>query len=227
MRTVNGKTDRVVIVGAGLSGLSAALQLAGRGRAVTVVERGEHPGGRVGRADIGGYRIDTGPTVLTMPDIIDDAFAAVGRSLAECLPIDPVAPAYHASFADGSALGADVVVFSAGIRPQDSLARDAGLECGPRGGIVVDEHCRSSDPDVHAIGECALYDGRIFGLVAPGYRMAEAAARPPPQLEEAGESAAVEPCTAVVEPDRVRGRIRSMVGPWPPWPPWPPLKEKL
>ena len=83
MRTVNGKTDRVVIVGAGLSGLSAALQLAGRGRAVTVVERGEHPGGRVGRADIGGYRIDTGPTVLTMPDIIDDAFAAVGRSLAE------------------------------------------------------------------------------------------------------------------------------------------------
>ena len=58
MRTVNGKTDRVVIVGAGLSGLSAALQLAGRGRAVTVVERGEHPGGRVGRADIGGYRID-------------------------------------------------------------------------------------------------------------------------------------------------------------------------
>ncbi|MEC9323977.1 MAG: phytoene desaturase family protein, partial [Actinomycetota bacterium] len=104
MRTVNGKTDRVVIVGAGLSGLSAALQLAGRGRAVTVVERGEHPGGRVGRADISGYRIDTGPTVLTMPDIIDDAFAAVGRSLAECLPIDPVAPAYHASFADGSAL---------------------------------------------------------------------------------------------------------------------------
>ncbi len=104
MRTVSGKTDRVVIVGAGLAGLSAALQLAGRGRAVTVVERGEHPGGRVGRADIVGYRIDTGPTVLTMPDIIDDAFAAVGRSLAECLPLDPVAPAYHASFADGTAL---------------------------------------------------------------------------------------------------------------------------
>lgn len=104
MRTVKGRTDRVVVVGAGLSGLSAALQLAGRGRAVTVVERGEHPGGRVGRADIGGYRIDTGPTVLTMPDIIDDAFSAVGRSLAECLPLDPVAPAYHAEFADGSAL---------------------------------------------------------------------------------------------------------------------------
>ena len=93
-------------------------------------------------------------------------------------PRGEILPANHeaALFADGSALGADVVVFSAGIRPQDSLARDAGLECGPRGGIVVDEHCRSSDPDVHAIGECALYDGRIFGLVAPGYRMAEAAA---------------------------------------------------
>ena len=69
MRSVDGRTDRVVIVGAGLSGLSAALQLAGRGRAVTVVERGDHPGGRVGRADIAGYRLDTGPTVLTMPDI--------------------------------------------------------------------------------------------------------------------------------------------------------------
>jgi len=67
MRTVDGRTDRVVIVGAGLSGLSAALHLAGRGRNVTVVERGDHPGGRVGRTDIAGYRLDTGPTVLTMP----------------------------------------------------------------------------------------------------------------------------------------------------------------
>jgi len=104
MRTVTGKTDRVVVVGAGLSGLSAAMQLAGRGRAVTVLERGAHPGGRVGRADVAGYRLDTGPTVLTMPDIIDDAFAAVGESLADCLPLDPVHPAYQAEFADGSGL---------------------------------------------------------------------------------------------------------------------------
>ncbi len=104
MRTVSGRTDRVVVVGAGLSGLSAALQLAGRGRAVTVVERGAHPGGRVGRADIKGYRIDTGPTVLTMPDIIDDAFAAVGDSLAARLTLDPVQPAYDARFADGTSL---------------------------------------------------------------------------------------------------------------------------
>ena len=73
MRTVGGRTDRVVVVGAGLSGLSAALQLAGRGRSVTVVERENFPGGRMGRLDVRGYRLDTGPTVLTMPDIIEDA----------------------------------------------------------------------------------------------------------------------------------------------------------
>lgn len=104
MRALQGNTDHVVVVGAGLSGLSAAMQLAGRGRRVTVLERGDHPGGRVGRADVNGYRLDTGPTVLTMPDIIDDAFAAVGESLADTLAMDPVHPAYHAKFADGSAL---------------------------------------------------------------------------------------------------------------------------
>ena len=104
MRTVDGRTDRVVIVGAGLSGLSAALQLAGRGRNVTVVERGDHPGGRVGRADIAGYRLDTGPTVLTMPDIIDDAFGAVGETLTDRLELQSVHPAYRAMFADGSTL---------------------------------------------------------------------------------------------------------------------------
>ncbi|OBG21287.1 phytoene dehydrogenase [Mycolicibacterium celeriflavum] len=104
MRTVGGSTDHVVVVGAGLAGLSAALQLAGRGRTVTVVERGQHPGGRVGRMDIGGYRLDTGPTVLTMPDIIDDAFAAVGETVSDRLDLVDVDPAYRASFADGSTL---------------------------------------------------------------------------------------------------------------------------
>jgi phytoene desaturase len=104
MRTVGANTDRVVVVGAGLSGLSAALQLAGRGAAVTVVEREAHPGGRMGRLDIDGYRIDTGPTVLTMPDILDEAFAAVGDSLADRVDLLPVDPAYRASFADGTGL---------------------------------------------------------------------------------------------------------------------------
>lgn len=104
MRSVSGRTDRVVVVGAGLSGLSAALYLAGSGRSVTVVERADHPGGRMGRADISGYRLDTGPTVLTMPEIIDDAFGAVGESLAQRLELQPLHPAYRALFADGSAL---------------------------------------------------------------------------------------------------------------------------
>jgi phytoene desaturase len=99
---VGPKSDHVVVVGAGLAGLAAALHLAGRGRAVTVVERGQTPGGRAGRLDIAGYRLDTGPTVLTMPDIIDDTFAAVGESLDDRLKLLPVSPAYRASFADGS-----------------------------------------------------------------------------------------------------------------------------
>ena len=104
MHTVQGPTDHVVVVGAGLAGLSAALQLAGRGRSVTVVERYGFPGGRMGQADIRGYRIDTGPTVLTMPDIIEEAFAAVGASMADHLELALVDPAYRATFADGSAL---------------------------------------------------------------------------------------------------------------------------
>lgn len=81
------------------------------------------------------------------------------------------------SLSDGSSLATDLVVFSAGVRPRDQLARDCGLTVGGRGGVVVDEECRSSDPAVFAIGECALAsDGRVYGLVAPGYEMAQTAA---------------------------------------------------
>ncbi|MFE4535865.1 nitrite reductase large subunit NirB [Streptomyces scopuliridis] len=77
------------------------------------------------------------------------------------------------ALSDGSSLDTDLVVFSAGVRPRDQLARDVGLTVGERGGIVVDERCRTSDPAVFAIGECALAsDGRVYGLVAPGYEMA-------------------------------------------------------
>ncbi|MDB4980302.1 MAG: NAD(P)H-dependent nitrite reductase, large subunit, partial [Myxococcales bacterium] len=77
-------------------------------------------------------------------------------------------------FTDGGALVADIVVFSAGIRPNDALARAAGLEIGERGGIVVDKHCRSTnDESVFAIGECASWMNRTYGLVAPGYKMAK------------------------------------------------------
>ena len=79
------------------------------------------------------------------------------------------------SFADGEELETDLIVFSAGIRPQDELARSSDIEIGPRGGIVVNNNCQTSDPDIYAIGECALWDQRIFGLVAPGYQMAQVA----------------------------------------------------
>src|SRR5438876_4689540 len=80
-------------------------------------------------------------------------------------------------FADGTHLESDLIVFSAGIRPRDELARATGLAVGERGGVQIDSRCRTSNPDVYAIGECALWQGRIFGLVAPGYQMAEVAAR--------------------------------------------------
>lgn len=80
-------------------------------------------------------------------------------------------------FADETHLDTDMIVFSAGIRPYDQLGRKAELEIGERGGIVVDYHCRTSDSDIYAIGECASYGNFIYGLVAPGYRMAEVAAQ--------------------------------------------------
>ncbi len=79
------------------------------------------------------------------------------------------------AFADGGELETDMIVFSAGIRPYDQLAKAAGLKVGERGGIIIDYNCRTSDKDIFAIGECALWGGRILGLVAPGYRMAEVA----------------------------------------------------
>ena len=76
-------------------------------------------------------------------------------------------------FADGESLETDIVLFSVGIRARDDLAGQVGLKLGPRGGIVIDNNCLTSDPDIYAIGECALHDGMIYGLVAPGYAMAQ------------------------------------------------------
>lgn len=75
-------------------------------------------------------------------------------------------------FADGEVLETDLVIFSAGIRPRDEIARACGLKLGARGGINIDNQCKTSDPDVYAIGECAVWNDQVFGLVAPGYNMA-------------------------------------------------------
>jgi nitrite reductase (NADH) large subunit len=76
-------------------------------------------------------------------------------------------------FSDDTTIDVDMLVISAGIKPRDELAKQAGLEVGPRGGIVVNEKLQTTDKSVYAIGECALYNGMIYGLVAPGYEMAD------------------------------------------------------
>ena len=123
MRTVPTPTDRVVVVGAGLAGLSAALRLAGAGREVTVVERDDVPGGRAGLLELDGYRFDTGPTVLTMPDLIADALDCVGERLSDWLELEPVDPLYRAFFPDGSTL--DV------LADRDAMAEEVRRVCGP------------------------------------------------------------------------------------------------
>jgi phytoene desaturase len=124
MRQVAGRTDHVVVVGAGLGGLSAALRLAGAGRRVTVVEREDEPGGRAGLLSHDGYAFDTGPTVLTMPGLIADAFDAVGEDLDDWLTLDPVRPLYRAQFADGSSLDVHSCV--------DAMTEEVSTVCGSR-----------------------------------------------------------------------------------------------
>jgi phytoene desaturase len=129
VRTVPGKTDRVVIVGAGLAGLSAALRLAGAGREVTVLEREDVPGGRNGLLEVaspsggGTYRFDTGPTVLTMPDLIADALDCVGEKLEDWLELEPVDPLYRAYYPDGSTLDVKADV--------GAMADEVERVCGP------------------------------------------------------------------------------------------------
>ncbi len=99
---VKGPTDHVIVVGAGLGGLSAALRLAGAGRKVTVIERESVPGGRNGLLNKDGYAFDTGPSVLTMPSLINDALNCVGEDLKDWLELIPLTPLYRAFYADGS-----------------------------------------------------------------------------------------------------------------------------
>jgi phytoene desaturase len=108
IKTVPGRTDHVIVVGAGFSGLSAALHLLGAGRRVTILERSPFPGGRAGQLDLrtarGRYAVDTGPTVLTMPELLDEAFAAVGERVRDRLDLVELDPGYRAQFADGTTI---------------------------------------------------------------------------------------------------------------------------
>ncbi|MGA4842058.1 nitrite reductase large subunit NirB [Streptomyces sp. G45] len=156
------------VVGGGLLGLEAAGALRGLGLATHVVEFAprlmpvqiDDGGGAALRRTLTGMGLTVHTGTGTQEITADGAGAVTGMRLS-----------------DGSRLDVDLVVFSAGVRPRDQLARDCGLAVGERGGIVVDERCRTGDPAVYAIGECAqAADGRVYGLVAPGYEMAETAA---------------------------------------------------
>lgn len=123
-KRVKGPTDHVVVVGAGLAGLSAALRLTGAGRKVTVVERESVPGGRNGLLDKSGYAFDTGPSVLTMPDLIADALACVGEDIKDWLDLVPLSPLYRAFYADGSQLD----VHADTNRMQEEIAKTISQE---------------------------------------------------------------------------------------------------
>jgi phytoene desaturase len=114
----------VVVIGAGLSGLSAACHLLGRGHEVTVVERHDAPGGRGLRLVRDGFTFDTGPTVLTMPGLVGDALAGAGSSLEDALPMRRLDPAYRACFADGSR-----ILVRHGV---EAMRDEIAAMCGPR-----------------------------------------------------------------------------------------------
>ncbi|MGH3812766.1 MAG: nitrite reductase large subunit NirB, partial [Pseudonocardiaceae bacterium] len=154
-----------VVVGGGLLGLEAAHALRQLGLSPHVVE--------------------IAPRLMPMQ--VDEGGGALLRRFIEALgvrvycghataAIEPDRGRLLVRIADGTELDTDVVVFSAGVRPRDTLARDAGLPVGERGGVLVDNRCRTSDEDIWAIGECAAVEGRCYGLVAPGYAMAEVVA---------------------------------------------------
>ncbi len=165
------KVKKGVVVGGGLLGLEAAKALVTLGLETYVVEFApqlmgvqlDAAGGEILKRKIEalGVTVLTGKNtkeIISHTDVIDDD---------DCF--------LTMQFADGTSLDTDLILFSAGIRPQDSIIKDnpeCGVEMGARGGILIDERCRTNADHVYAIGECAVWDNKIFGLVAPGYSMA-------------------------------------------------------
>ncbi|WP_263223905.1 nitrite reductase large subunit NirB [Pseudomonas alabamensis] len=166
IRAAANNARRGVVVGGGLLGLEAANALRSLGLEAHVVEFAPR----------------------LMPVQLDEAGGVALKARIEALGVhvhlsrstQSITPGehyrYRMNFAGDESLETDLVVFSAGIRPQDALGKACGLELGARGGIAIDGDCRSSDPHISAIGECAAWNGSVFGLVAPGYRMARSVA---------------------------------------------------
>ncbi|WP_134734130.1 nitrite reductase large subunit NirB [Amycolatopsis nivea] len=154
-----------MVIGGGLLGLEAAKALRDMGLSPHVVEMA--PRLMPLQVDDGGggllRRLITNLDVTVHTGTSTDAIEADGTRLL-------------ARLGNGTELDVDLVVFSAGVRPRDDLARESGLDVGERGGVLVDATCRTSDSSVYAIGECAAVEGRVYGIVAPGYAMAEVVA---------------------------------------------------
>ncbi|MBN6054272.1 nitrite reductase large subunit [Nonomuraea sp. RK-328] len=167
IRAASDGASEGVVIGGGLLGLEAADALRGLGLRTHIVEMSpwlmprqvDEGGGAV----LKGHIEDLGLSVHAGAGVQEIVTDAGGRVTGLRKP-------------DGTLLDAQIVVFSAGIRPRDELARAAGLEVGERGGVVVDAGMRTSDPAVYAIGECALAGGQVYGLVGPCNTMAEVAA---------------------------------------------------
>jgi nitrite reductase (NADH) large subunit len=155
-----------VVIGGGLLGLECANALQNMGLKTHVVEFASR---------LMPVQVDeVGGAILR--NKIEDLGVAIhtGKSTTEIVSED--GKVTKMLFADGSELATDMIVFSAGIRPRDEIARGCGIDVGERGGIMINDSCQTSDADIYAIGECALYHNRIYGLVAPGYTMAGVAA---------------------------------------------------
>ncbi|MFM0672131.1 nitrite reductase large subunit NirB [Paraburkholderia sediminicola] len=167
MQACGARAKSGVVVGGGLLGLECAKALHDMGLAAHVVEFA--PRLMAVQVDDGGGRV--------LRSRIEELGVQVHTARHTLSITDGEAGTHRMQFADGTHLDTDMIVFSAGIRPRDEIARACGLELGPRGGIAIDDACRTSDPDIYAIGECAAWNGMVYGLVAPGYDMARVTAK--------------------------------------------------
>ncbi|AGP58014.1 nitrite reductase large subunit NirB [Streptomyces rapamycinicus] len=164
-----GNRSSGIVVGGGLLGLEAAGALRGLGLTTHIVEFNPR---------LMAIQVDEGGGAALRRTVEDMGLIVHTGVGGKEITADADGAVTAMTLSDGSSIETDLVIFSAGVRPRDQLARDCGLDVGERGGIAVDAACRTSDPAVYAIGECALAaDGRVYGLVAPGYEMAEVAAR--------------------------------------------------
>ncbi|MFI9722144.1 nitrite reductase large subunit NirB [Streptomyces sp. NPDC052396] len=158
-----------IVIGGGLLGLEAAGALRALGLDTRVVEFAPH---------LMAVQIDPAGGALLRRKVEEQGITVHTGAAAERIETGPDGEVTAVHLSDGTRLATELVVFSAGVRPEDRLARGCGLPVGERGGILVDTACRTADPDIWAIGECArTADGKVHGLVAPGYAMAETVAR--------------------------------------------------